>query len=279
MTIRRHPKEDLVLKANIQFHTALASGYDRSQPYFDPTNIQRVTGILERLAKQAGNAALLDVGCGTGFITDIAKHIFEKVVGLDVTPAMLSLVEPAPNVMLVLGDAREILFPDESFNVCVAYSVLHHVEDLEPVIHEVFRILKPGGMFYSDEDPNYDYFQFFEKLDPDATDASALVLREHRNVTEKAIQVEREFGVDENVTHLAEYQKMTLGGMQGHSLKKLLAEADFSNTQLEHRWYLGQAQVRAKHGLEAERLIQRYLVSALPMSSHMFKYFKVEATK
>jgi ubiquinone/menaquinone biosynthesis C-methylase UbiE len=279
MTRRRHPQKDLVLEANIQFHTALATGYDSSQPYFDPINIQRVTRILERLGQQAGNAALLDIGCGTGFIANIAKHVFEKVVGVDVTPAMLSLVEPAPNVMLVLGDTREMSFLDESFSVCVAYGVLHHSEDLRPVIREVFRILKPGGMFYSDEDPNYDYFQFFEKLDPDATDESDLVLREHKNVTEKAIQMKREFGVDESITRLAEYQKMVLGGMQGHSLKELFAEAGFSNVQLGHRWYLGQAQVRANYGLEAERLIRRYLDSCLPMSSHMFKYFKVEATK
>jgi len=38
--------------------------------------------------------------------------------------------------------------PDESFSTVMSYSVLEHIEDLEPVLKEVHRLLKTNGKFY-----------------------------------------------------------------------------------------------------------------------------------
>lgn len=271
--------QDPVLEANIRFHTALAKKYESSQPYFDPANLERVTGTLTKIAESAGSNSLIDIGCGTGFLCEIAKPIFDKVVGLDATPAMLSLANSSQNIHLVLGDARQIPYPDESFNACCAYGVLHHIKDLPSVIKEIFRILKPDGVFYSDEDPNFDYFQFIESLPPNSEVLPGLVQNEHKNVTAKALEMKEQFNVDEETTKLAEYQKMTKGGMRPHETQKLFRQNGFSDVQIEYRWYLGQAKIRSDFGIKNEELIHDYLTSTLPVSSRMFKYFKLLATK
>lgn len=271
---------DPVLEANIQFHTALAKQYDGSQPYFsDPVNTERVSQILGELATQAGNEALLDIGCGTGFICALAQSIFKQVVGLDATPAMLSLVKPCANIHLILGDARHVPYPEASFNVCTANGVLHHMEDLAPVAREICRILKPGGMFYSDEDPNHEYFDFFDTLDSGKPDLSGLMRNEHNNLTNKAREMKEQFNVAEEITQLAEYQKMVKGGMNTQAMRQIFLEAGFSEVQVEYRWYLGQASIRKQLGREGEKIINDYLYASLPLSSRLFKYFKLVATK
>lgn len=271
---------DPVLEANIKFHTALSHQYDGSQPYFsDPENKERVSQILDELAAQAGNDGLLDIGCGTGFICTLAQSIFKQVVGLDATPAMLSLVKPCANIHLILGDARHVPYPDASFNVCTANGVLHHMEDLETVASEICRILKPGGMFYSDEDPNHDYFNYFDTLDPGRPELSEFIRNEHFNLTNKAREMKEKFNVDEEITQLAEYQKMVKGGMKPHAMQRLFLEAGFSEVQVEYRWYLGQASMRKQLGKEGEKIINDYLSASLPLSSRLFKYFKLVATK
>jgi ubiquinone/menaquinone biosynthesis C-methylase UbiE len=272
-------QDDAVLKANIEFHTALAKIYKSTQPYFDPLNIQRITALLEKLANQSGNARLLDIGCGTGFIINIAKSIYGQVMGIDATRAMLELVEPAPNVAVTLGDARRMPFGDGQFNVCTAYSVLHHFEHLDVLLNEVLRVLQIGGTFYADEDPNFEYFHLMESLDPERHPLSELVTRERQNVLNKVQQVEGETGLDGDIIKMAEYQKMIRGGMRAEDLRALFRSVGFSQVEITHRWYLGQAQVRAAHGTEAEALIHQYLTSTLPASNHLFKYFQIVAVR
>lgn len=276
-TIKR-PAKDQVLEANIRFHTALAKHYEQSQPYFDKINTKRVTDILHDLAQQAGDGALLDIGCGTGFICNLGQSIFKKVVGLDATPAMLSLVEPGKNHQLVLADVRHIPSAQSTFNVCTAYGVLHHLEDLRPVIEEIYRILAPGGKFYSDEDPNRDYFQFFANYQADS-DVTELISNELHNLTNKPREMKEQFDVEEEITQLAEYQKMSKGGMNIRTIRKLFLESGFADVQIELRWFLGQATIKKQRGLETERSINDYLTAALPLSTGLFKYFKLIATK
>lgn len=279
MKEKQHQAKDPVLEANIEFHTALAKQYEKSQPYFDDINTKRVAAILKTLAEQAGGETLLDIGCGTGFICGLAAPIFKEVIGLDATPAMLAHVEPADNLRLIQGDARHVTYPDASFNVCTAYGVLHHMEDIGAVAREVYRLLKPGGRFYSDEDPNYSYFNYFDQLDPDFLEGQIWVANEYKNLSNKALEMKEQFDVDEGITKLAEFQKMTKGGMHTEAVCRIFMEAGFKHVEVEYRWYLGEASVRKNLGVEQEGVINRYLTSALPVSRRMFKYFKLIAQK
>ena len=64
-----------------------------------PKTKARVRARLQDLRAEFGGR-LLDIGCGTGFIIDLAADQFDDVRGIDLTPAMLARVLSRPNVQV-----------------------------------------------------------------------------------------------------------------------------------------------------------------------------------
>jgi arsenite methyltransferase len=118
--------------------------------------------LLNKITWQ-GNERVLDVGCGRGLLTVGAAHRLSsgKVVGVDVwNPKALtgnqgeSVLQNAKiegvsdRVEIKEGDARELPFPDETFDVVVSNFVVHEMNnraEREKMMREVARVLKPGG--------------------------------------------------------------------------------------------------------------------------------------
>ena len=90
-------------------------------------------------------ARLLDVGCGTGWLAD---H-FADYTGLDGSPdAVAAAGERGRNV--TLHDVSEPLpFEDASFDAVVMKDLLEHVPDPVALVHEVRRVLRPGGRVFA----------------------------------------------------------------------------------------------------------------------------------
>lgn len=96
---------------------------------------------------------VLDLGCGSGGATRAAARVVGDegmVVGIDASPecvaeATARTPSDAP-VVYRRGDiARLVNVPDRTFSGVVASMVLDQVDDLAPVLQEVFRVLRPGG--------------------------------------------------------------------------------------------------------------------------------------
>jgi SAM-dependent methyltransferase len=94
----------------------------------------------------------LDLGCGDGILTDILFReagVTPRLVGIDIDPletaaaAKFDFYERIHTV-----PAQTIPEPDASFDYVISNSVLEHIPDLEGVIAEVGRLLKPGGRFW-----------------------------------------------------------------------------------------------------------------------------------
>ncbi len=97
---------------------------------------------------------VLDVGSGAGTDTLVAAQMVGaegRVTGIDMTPEMLAKARAAaaemglPNVEFVEGEAEQLPFPDESFDVVISNGVIDLVPDKDAVFSEIFRVLKPGG--------------------------------------------------------------------------------------------------------------------------------------
>ena len=142
-----------VRDANILVHSRMAAEYNEREPHFRPENQAMVRARLERLRREFGGR-LLDIGCGTGFIIDLAVDLFDDVRGIDLTPAMLAQVRARPNVRVYTADAARLPFEADCFDVVSAYSFFHHLQDLDPVLAEVHRVLRRGGCLYVDLEPN-----------------------------------------------------------------------------------------------------------------------------
>lgn len=273
------PTPEAVLAANIAFHTALAEDYDRNQPHFLPENVARVDEILRRIAQQVGGGSLIDLGCGTGFILNLAKRHFDRVVGVDATPAMLERVDTSGgNVETCLATTDALPFSDGEFDACTAYGYLHHLYDLEPTFGEAARVLRAGGRFFSDQDPNDLYWQHLANLDG-RDDLQGFVRREVTSVVATDELAADETQLSTTEVQLAEYQKMRLGGLRADDVVEKLRRVGFAEASYRYEWYLGQGVVLHEHGAETNGTVEAYLRDALPASAPLFKYVAFYATR
>jgi SAM-dependent methyltransferase len=90
---------------------------------------------------------IFDLGSGDGHFASVA---FEKKldVGLDPWPEPMAEARSRDTYrLLVLGEGAKIPFAPASFASVTSTSVLEHIPDLESVLVDVARILKPGGKF------------------------------------------------------------------------------------------------------------------------------------
>ena len=113
--------------------------------------------VVELAAVQSGNRAL-DLCCGTGDIAfALARHGAE-VTGLDFSQAMLEIAETRrrknfksqnsnlkSNPQFIQGDARQIPFPDASFDIVTVGYGLRNLTSWEKGLDEMHRVAKPGA--------------------------------------------------------------------------------------------------------------------------------------
>lgn len=98
---------------------------------------------------------VLDVGCGSGVVTrEMAKHVVPGglAIGLDPSRALLDVARQYAEeanlgeaVQFQEGDCRNLAFPNDSFDVVVAATVLAHVPEAEKALPEIVRVTRPGG--------------------------------------------------------------------------------------------------------------------------------------
>lgn len=105
--------------------------------------------FLDWLAPSAG-LRWLDVGCGTGAFAQlmIERCAPKSVDGLDPSPAQLAFARkraPAVIARFHHGDATELPFPDDSFDVAVMALVIFFLETPALGVAEMARVVRPGG--------------------------------------------------------------------------------------------------------------------------------------
>lgn len=109
---------------------------------------------IDQAQIQSGEA-VLDVGCGTGDLTLLAKQrvgAAGRVCGIDAGPEMIEVARRKAAKRHTEIDFRvepieALTFPDQSFDVVLSSLMMHHLpDDLKPrALAEIRRVLKPGG--------------------------------------------------------------------------------------------------------------------------------------
>jgi len=108
------------------------------------------------LAELHEGEVVLDLGSGGGIdVLLSAKRVGQtgKAYGLDMTDEMLALAREnqrktgVTNVEFLKGEIEHIPLPDGSVDVIISNCVINLSADKQRVLHEAFRVLKPGGRF------------------------------------------------------------------------------------------------------------------------------------
>jgi demethylmenaquinone methyltransferase/2-methoxy-6-polyprenyl-1,4-benzoquinol methylase len=124
----------------------LSVGYDR-QLWLERAAVRTAVALMSPVPHEC----VLDVGTGTGeVLRALARHRHRPraVLGIDRSRGMLARVGGLPDGWsLALADARSLPAPDDAYDAVCASYVLHLLDasELEAVLSEIRRVLRPGG--------------------------------------------------------------------------------------------------------------------------------------
>jgi len=126
------------------------SMFDAIAPRYDMVNRLMTFGLdqswrRETIAALAlpENALLLDVACGTGDLSRLARRRGYRVIGADLSRGMLAANHTgAP---LLQADCARLPFPDGVFDGLVCGYALRNFSDLPAALAETARVVRPGG--------------------------------------------------------------------------------------------------------------------------------------
>lgn len=142
-----------VQEANRKFYEAVAGVYEKVDRRRDDSRDHAwLRQILARLRAEAPERAVfLDVGAGTAFLSKLALERFSRVIATDLSPAVLAQIND-PRIEKICAPCEELPIEAGSVDVVGAFATLHHLYDPVETFREAFRVLKPGGVLYTDHD-------------------------------------------------------------------------------------------------------------------------------
>lgn len=124
------------------------SGYH--QLYYSSRDWQAYSGLLAKIVEHSQPGSILDLGAGCGYFVEAAVKWGISSVGLD---GSIDAVEMARKRMPDIDIRLHRLSDDLPFDACSFHTVVLNqvIEHLEPevmqhALHEVYRVLSPGGM-------------------------------------------------------------------------------------------------------------------------------------
>jgi ubiquinone/menaquinone biosynthesis C-methylase UbiE len=153
----------LEIKDSKQFYENEALSYDKRRwntPAGQMINNTQME-IFKLFVGDLADLNILEIAAGTGRFTEKLLEKNNSVTALDISSAMLNklkerlLISPNHgNLHVLVGDARQIQLESATMDLVVCLNALSHIPEHDKVIKEVYRILKPGGIFVFNF-PNY----------------------------------------------------------------------------------------------------------------------------
>jgi SAM-dependent methyltransferase len=116
--------------------------------YDDPGNqlIDLEQPIVREILDGLPQGVALDAACGTGRHSAYLASLGHTVIGVDSSAAMLERArEKVPDGEFHEADLHDLPLPDDHVDVVVCALALMHIPDIEPVLAELVRVLRPGG--------------------------------------------------------------------------------------------------------------------------------------
>lgn len=136
----------------VKFWDRLATQFDKQTKRFEDSNSKTLTYTKKYLK---ASDIVLDYGCATGQVAiDISDNVTE-VHGIDISSKMIDLAKAKSSERGIknVNFTQALIFDEqlqkETFDVVLAFNILHFFEDPGAVIQRINELLKPGGLFIS----------------------------------------------------------------------------------------------------------------------------------
>jgi len=135
-----------------KFWDRRASEYDRNEEKYEQTYHETIESTRTHLSP---GDVVLDYACGTGIITNQIALSVKEVHAIDISSKMIDVAQREAQARGIdnLHYAQSTIFDDSyekgSFDVILAFNILHLLEDAQRVVQRISELLKPGGLFIS----------------------------------------------------------------------------------------------------------------------------------
>lgn len=127
-----------------------AAEYDQRNTYYYSRNGKISCCDIAEQIKDIPYGALLDVGCGTGYLIDMLTGQKEaEYCGVDLSEEMVRVAQGKKinGAEFRVGSADKLPYPDGTFDIVTCSQSFHHYPYPEKAMQEALRVLKPGGLY------------------------------------------------------------------------------------------------------------------------------------
>lgn len=130
---------------------------ETSQKYFR-FSTRRITGIFIKKIilhlKKNNPKIMLDVGCGTGYLTDIVNRSMDTtIICCDMNSNRISFAKTKFHLETIIADITHLPFKNSSFDTVLAIEIIEHLPAIEPAIQEIKRVTKKNVIITVPNDP------------------------------------------------------------------------------------------------------------------------------
>ena len=135
-----------------KFWDNASKNYDKTEERFEYIH-SKSRENTKKLLKSSN--IVLDYGCGTGTTScEIANHV-KEIHAIDISSKMIEIAKrkvvasKVENINFSQTDIFDKRYKKESFDVILAFNMLHTVADPQVVLQKIYELLKPEGLFIS----------------------------------------------------------------------------------------------------------------------------------
>lgn len=102
---------------------------------------------------------ILDVGCGKGFIANFFLNGNYEYYGFDINNTLVRYSAKNYGPYFFIGNGLQLPIKDNSVDAIIFNAVLHHILDIECILKESVRVLRPNGIIFIQEPNSYSFLQ------------------------------------------------------------------------------------------------------------------------
>jgi 2-polyprenyl-6-hydroxyphenyl methylase / 3-demethylubiquinone-9 3-methyltransferase len=135
--------------------------WDEHQPLhairtsLNPPRVEYFTGVFTARGIDPACQLVVDVGCGGGLLAEEMARLGAAVVGVDPSARSIATAQAHADAAGLpidyrVGSGEDLPLDDACADIVYCVDVLEHVDDLDAVIKESARVLKPGGLYLFD---------------------------------------------------------------------------------------------------------------------------------